>query len=43
MTKDEMVGWPQQLNGHEFEQALGDDEEQGILVCCMGSQGVRHI
>ena len=23
MTKDEMVGWNHQLNGHEFEQALG--------------------
>ena len=25
-TKDEMVGWPHQLNGHEFEQAQGDSE-----------------
>ena len=33
MTEDEMVGWHQQLNGHEFEQALGDDEGQGGLVC----------
>ena len=24
MTEDEMVGWHHQLNGHEFEQALGD-------------------
>ena len=22
------------LNGHEFEQALGDGEGQGNLVCC---------
>ena len=22
------------LNGHEFEQALGDDEGQGSLGCC---------
>ena len=22
------------LNGHEFEQTLGDSEEQGSLVCC---------
>ena len=28
-----MVGWHPQLNGHEFEQTLGDDEEQGSLVC----------
>ena len=29
-----MVGWNPQLNGQEFEQALGDGEEQGSLVCC---------
>ena len=29
-----MVGWYHQLNGHEFEQALGDGEGQGGLVCC---------
>ena len=23
-----------QLNGHEFEQILGDSEGQGSLVCC---------
>ena len=34
MTEDEMVGWHHWLNGHEFEQALGDSEEQGSLVCC---------
>ena len=28
MTEDEMVAWHPQLNGHEFEQALGDGEEQ---------------
>ena len=27
-------GWHHQLNGHEFEQALGDGEGQGNLVCC---------
>ena len=32
MTEDEMVGWHQQLNGLEFEQALGDSEWQGSLV-----------
>ena len=26
-----MVGWLPQLNGHEFEQALGDGEGQGSL------------
>ena len=34
MTEDEMVGWHQRLNGHEVEQALGDGEGQGSLVCC---------
>ena len=33
-TEDEMVGWHHQLNRHEFEQALGDDEGQGSLACC---------
>ena len=26
--------WHHRLNGHEFEQALGDGEGQGILMCC---------
>ena len=34
MTEDEMVGWHHRLDGHEFEQALGDGEGQGGLVCC---------
>ena len=34
MTADEMVGWHHQLNGHEFEQTLGDHEGQGSLACC---------
>ena len=29
-----MVGWYHRLNGHEFEQDLGDGERQGILACC---------
>ena len=33
MTEDEMVGWYRQINGHEFEQAPGDSEEQGSLLC----------
>ena len=33
MTEDEMVGWHHWLNGHEFEQALGDCEGQGNLAC----------
>ena len=34
MTEVEMVGWPHQLDGHEFEQALGVGDGQGNLVCC---------
>ena len=34
MTEDEMVGWPHQLDGHEFEQAPGVGDGQGSLVCC---------
>ena len=34
MTEDEIVGWHHRLDGHEFQQAPGDDEGQGILVCC---------
>ena len=29
-----MVVQRHQLNGHEFEQTLGDSEGQGSLVCC---------
>ena len=34
MTEDRMVGGHHQLDGHEFEQALGDAEAQVSLVCC---------
>ena len=34
MTEDEMLGWHHQLNGHGFEQAPGDGEEEGSPVCC---------
>ena len=34
MTEDEMVVWHHQLNGHEFEQALGIGDGQGSLACC---------
>ena len=33
-AEDEMVGWHHRLNGPEFEQAPGDGEGQGSLVCC---------
>ena len=34
MTENQMVGWHHQLNGHEFEQALGVSEGQESLACC---------
>ena len=34
--ENEMVGWHQRLNGHEFEQAPRDGEGQGSLVCVHG-------
>ena len=33
MTEDEMVRWHHRVNGHEFEQTLGNGEGQGTLVC----------
>ena len=33
-TEDEMIGWPQWLNGHELEQTQGDSEGQGNVACC---------
>jgi len=29
-----MVGWHDQLSGHECEQTQGDGEVQGSLACC---------
>ena len=34
MTEDEMAGWHHQLDGYEFEQALGVGDRQGSLMCC---------
>ena len=34
MTENEMVGWHHWLNGNKSEQAPGDGEGQGSLVCC---------
>ena len=34
MDEDEMVGWHHQLNGCEFEQALGVGDGQGSLMGC---------
>ena len=40
MTEDEMVGWHHQLNGHEFEQALGDG--LGQEAWCVMVHGVTE-
>ena len=39
-----MIGWHQRLNGHEFEQTLGDTEGQGkpAVLQSMGLQRVRR-
>ena len=29
-----IIGWHHRLNGHEFEQPVGDSEGQGSLACC---------
>ena len=36
-----MVGQHHGLNGHEFQQTLGDGEGQGSLACC-GSWGLKE-
>ena len=36
MTEDEMVRWHHQLNGREFEQALGTGDRQASLGDCRG-------
>ena len=34
MTEEKMAGWYHQLDGHEFERALGVGDGQGSLECC---------
>ena len=41
MPEDETVGWHHQLDGHEFEQALGVGDGQGGLPYC-GSWGRKE-
>ena len=42
-TEEYMVGWHHRLDGHEFEQILGDSGEQGNLACCsLWGHRVRH-
>ena len=33
-TEDEMAGWHQRLDGHEFAQAPEVGDGQGRLACC---------
>ena len=44
MTEDEMVGWRQELDGHEFEQTPGVGDGQGRpgVLQSMGSHRVGH-
>ena len=37
-----MIGWHHQLNGHGFEQTLGDSEGQGSVLQSTGSQSIRQ-
>ena len=37
-----MVGLHHQLNGHEFEQALGVGDGHGSLACC-NPQGCKEL
>ena len=42
MAEDEMVGWHQQLNGDEFEEAPRVGDGQGGLACC-SPQGLQRL
>ena len=48
MTKDEMLRWHHQLNGHEFEYASGVGDGQGSLAYyspwgCKGSDMTEQL
>ena len=34
MTEDEIIGWDQQLGGHQSEQTLWVDDGEGSLTYC---------
>ena len=38
-----MVRWYHRLNGHEFEQTLGDSEGRGRLVCVLQFMGLQRV
>ena len=41
-TKDELVGWHHQLNGHEFEQVGGLVMDRGAWRAAVHGVTVRH-
>jgi len=43
ITEDEMVGWHQQLDGHEFEQTPGDSDGQAGLSGVLWSMGSQRV
>ena len=42
VAEDELVRWHHQLDGHEFERALGVGDGQGSLACC-SPQGCKEL
>ena len=42
-TEDEMAGWHNWLNWHEFEQIPGDRGGLGRLACYAGSWGCKEL
>ena len=43
MAEDKTAGWHHRLNGHEFEQTLGDaNNGEACVLPSMGSQRVGH-
>ena len=42
-TEDEMVGWRHWLDGHEFEQAPGVSDGQGLQPGMLQSMGLQRV
>ena len=43
MTEEEMVRWHHRLDGHEFEQAPGDDEGRTEKPGVLQSMGLQTV
>ena len=44
MTEDEMVGWHNRLNGHEFEQTLGGRfKREGTYLGSSGKDSACNV